>query len=271
MVSVESEKGLVVGKTWRGVQIVESHCVQGKCGVRGLLLISRGSVIDFTGDAIVNAANEGCITGGGVDGAITSAGGTALAKARRDLPIVEGTEGVRCPTGEARITIGGDLRAAWCIHAVGPNYNVQMAAHNLSLKECDAIVASAYASSMKVAKENGIKTIAFSLLSAGIFRGEQSLKKVLEQGVIAVVEEWYDGLEEVHFVAFTSAEARNLGEVCAEIFTPTTMDKPEGEVASTEASVEPGKSPLSDKTSQKPLKTPGFPAASRASEKCNLQ
>eukprot|EP00927_Polykrikos_kofoidii_P056593 TRINITY_DN5068_c0_g1_i1.p1 TRINITY_DN5068_c0_g1~~TRINITY_DN5068_c0_g1_i1.p1 ORF type:complete len:263 (-),score=47.13 TRINITY_DN5068_c0_g1_i1:131-919(-) len=262
MVSVESDEGLVVGKMWRGVQIVESHCVRGKSGVRGLLLISRGSVIDFTGDAIVNAANEGCITGGGVDGAITSAGGTALAKARRDLPIVEGTRGVRCPTGEARITIGGDLRAAWCIHAVGPNYNVRMAVHNLSLEECDAIVASAYASSMKVAKEKGLKTIAFSLLSAGIFRGEQSLKKVLEQGVVAVLEEWYDGLEEVHFVAFTSAEVFDLGEVCAEIFPPTTMDKPEGEEPSTEASEEPGKSPLSDETSQEPVESPESPKAS---------
>ena len=68
--------------------------------------------------AIVNAANEDCLGGGGIDGAISKAGGKALHYAREQLPIVNG---VRCPTGQARLTISGDImNAPFVIHAVGP-------------------------------------------------------------------------------------------------------------------------------------------------------
>ncbi|WP_297927088.1 macro domain-containing protein, partial [Metallibacterium sp.] len=68
-------------------------------------------------DAIVNAANPALLGGGGVDGAIHSAAGPGLLRACRALPEVE--PGVRCPTGEARVTPGFDLRARWVVHAVG--------------------------------------------------------------------------------------------------------------------------------------------------------
>jgi hypothetical protein len=71
------------------------------------LYIARGSVVDADCTAIVNAANSGCIGGGGVDGAINSAGGKALHRARRALPEI--SNGVRCQTGGAVYTIGGDL------------------------------------------------------------------------------------------------------------------------------------------------------------------
>jgi hypothetical protein len=67
-------------------------------------------------DAIVNAANTGCLGGGGVDGAISSAGGEDLYQARRALPELN-SRGLRCKTGDAKITIGGDLNARFCIHA----------------------------------------------------------------------------------------------------------------------------------------------------------
>ena len=75
----------------------------------GVLCISQGNIVDFRGDAIVNAADHKCIYGKGVDGAINKAGGPALIAARRALPIVAGTSETRCPVGEARWTVGGNL------------------------------------------------------------------------------------------------------------------------------------------------------------------
>ena len=91
----------------------------------GVLVAARGSVVGFEGDAIVNAANEGCQGGGGVDGAITTAGGPEMAAARAALPVIKSRmHGARCRTGSAVVTTGGRLNATHCIHAVGPNYNM---------------------------------------------------------------------------------------------------------------------------------------------------
>ena len=164
----------------------------------GVLVVSMGSVVDFSGDAIVNAANRTCLGGGGVDGAISKAGGPELLKARQALPVIkrEGKEDIRCPTGEARITIGGRLRAKWCIHAVGPNYRVEMAGSK-SAAECDRLLKSAYTAAMHLAAKQGVKTIAFSLISAGVFRGPRSLEEVLEIAAQGIVAGDYDGLKEV--------------------------------------------------------------------------
>ena len=94
----------------------------------GVLCVSAGSVETFPGDAIVNAANTGCQGGGGVDGAITAAGGQGLADARRKLPALDGEDRwERCRVGDAVVTAGGDLAAKWCVHAVGPDYNSESA------------------------------------------------------------------------------------------------------------------------------------------------
>ena len=111
-------------------------------GSNTLLCIVQGSVVFATTDAIVNAANQGCLGGGGVDGAICDAGGPALAAARRALPLLDAPHGrghIRCHTGDAVATIGGDLSARICIHAVGPNY----AFHR---DDGDALLSSAYES-----------------------------------------------------------------------------------------------------------------------------
>ena len=96
------------------------------------LVIARGSVVDFayppnpSRSAVVNAANAGCLGGGGVDGALSEAGGPALLADRRALPeIPRAGSGVRCPTGHA-VTTGpgsyGNLGVPDVIHAVGPDY-----------------------------------------------------------------------------------------------------------------------------------------------------
>ena len=70
----------------------------------GELCVSQGNIVQFSGDAIVNAADHKCIYGKGVDGAINKVGGAALVAARRELPVVAGTRETRCPVGEARWT-----------------------------------------------------------------------------------------------------------------------------------------------------------------------
>jgi O-acetyl-ADP-ribose deacetylase (regulator of RNase III) len=188
-----------LNKPWRNVRPTKlCRLLHG-----GVLFVSMGSVVEFSGDAIVNAANVTCLGGGGVDGAISEAGGPVLLKARKALPIVRRSKGedIRCPTGEARITIGGRLRAKWCIHAVGPNYRVEMQHGGVSAAQCDKLLKSAYTGSMHVAAKNGVKTIAFSLISAGIFRGPRSLGEVLDIAVQGVVAGDYAGLEEVRACA----------------------------------------------------------------------
>jgi O-acetyl-ADP-ribose deacetylase (regulator of RNase III) len=148
----------------------------------------QGSLVDFEGDVIVNAANEACLGGGGIDKAIADKGGDLLLKARNALPVIK--TNVRCPTGEAKTTIGGDLNTCLCIHAVGPNYNSYV---KTKWTEADLLLYSAYFNSMKEAYDHGCTNIAFSLLSSGIFRGkdnkdkDRGLKNVICIGILAVV------------------------------------------------------------------------------------
>ena len=172
---------------------------------------AQGSVINFTGSAIVNAANEGCISGGGVDGAVSDKGGDALYRARLALPIVR-KPSVRCPTGDAKMTIGGELLCEWCIHAVGPNYR-----YVADEDEGDLLLYQAYHASMREARKKACRTLAFSLLSAGIFRGRRALRTVLEIGVLAVHASLYDGLSDVFLVGFTHSECETLTSVIDEL------------------------------------------------------
>eukprot|EP00750_Incisomonas_marina_P033027 INCI9528.2.p1 GENE.INCI9528.2~~INCI9528.2.p1 ORF type:complete len:647 (-),score=130.09 INCI9528.2:1613-3493(-) len=214
-----------LGSKWRNV--VPTMACQLPNG--GVLVASRGSVVPFSGDAIVNAANQACLGGGGVDGAISKAGGPALLEARKRLP--EKRKGLRCATGDAKITVGGKLQAKWCIHAVGPNYRTQMAAKGRSVEHCDHLLQSAYQRSMEVAAENNVKTLAFSLISAGVFRGPRSLQEVLDIAVAGIVQADYEGLQEVHLVAFTIEELTCLHkslEKCKEFLTTNASVVDEG-------------------------------------------
>src|SRR5580698_5276096 len=103
-------------------------------------------------DAIVNAANPGLLGGGGVDGAIHRAAGPALLAACRSLPEV--SPGVRCPTGEARLTPGFALPARYVIHTVGPVW------HGGDHDEAGRL-AACYANVLKLAETHGIASIAF--------------------------------------------------------------------------------------------------------------
>jgi O-acetyl-ADP-ribose deacetylase len=203
----------------------------------GSIVVSAGSVLDFGGGtdwtpgtvAIVNAANCGGLGGGGVDGAITSAGGPQLAADRRALPILEGTYMDRITTGGAVLTgpgCYGRLHAANVIHAVGPNYIVLDGLGN-SLEDGDVLLSDAYRATMRAAAAAGIEFIGFSLLSAGIFRGPRSLEHVLRLGMEAIKECAYPGLQEVHLVAFMDEEQRVLVDLIEAAAAPKAeKDKP---------------------------------------------
>ncbi len=126
---------------------------------RTQLLLVRGDITRLAVDAIVNAANERMLGGGGVDGAIHRAAGPELRAACEQLPEVR--PGVRCPTGEARITPGFALAATQVIHTVGPVY--QSAAVSAPL------LAAAYRSCLELADEQRIQSIAFPAISCGVF------------------------------------------------------------------------------------------------------
>jgi O-acetyl-ADP-ribose deacetylase len=119
------------------------------------LTVVEGDITAQQVDAIVNAANERMRGGGGVDGAIHRAGGPAILEdCKRLVP-----DGERLPTGQALATTAGDLPARWVIHVVGP-------VHGVGTREQ---LVSCYANALRVADELGARSVAFPLVSAGIY------------------------------------------------------------------------------------------------------
>ncbi len=111
-------------------------------------------------DAIVNAANERLLGGGGVDGAIHRAAGPDLLAECRELPLVR--TGVRCPTGQARLTGGALLPAAHVIHTAGP---IWLGGDN----DESELLASCYAACLAIAHAHDLRTLAFPAISCGIY------------------------------------------------------------------------------------------------------
>ena len=120
----------------------------------------QGDITTLAVDAIVNAANQQMLGGGGVDGAIHRAAGPELYEACLKVPEVR--PGVRCPTGEARITPGFRLPAKFVIHTVGPVYRDGRHGEPELLAAC-------YRNSLALAAENGCKSIAFPCISTGVY------------------------------------------------------------------------------------------------------
>jgi len=118
------------------------------------LILIQGDITKESTDAIVNAANQHLAGGGGVDGAIHRAGGPLIMQECRKIG--------GCPTGHAVITTGGNLKAKYVIHTVGPRY------HGGNKDEA-TLLKSAHLESLKLASARKIKSIAFPAISTGIY------------------------------------------------------------------------------------------------------
>ncbi len=152
------------------------------------LTVVRGDITAQEVDAVVNAANRGMRGGGGVDGAIHRAGGQAvLADCRRRFP-----RGLA--TGQAGWTTAGDLPARWVIHVVGPNHRAG--------ERDRSLLTSCYRNALHVADELGASSVAFPLVSAGVYGWPK------DDAVAAAVETLRDTpteVEEARIVAFDGA------------------------------------------------------------------
>ena len=122
--------------------------------------VVRADITTLDVDAIVNAAAPALLGGGGVDGAIHRAAGPGLLAECRALPEVR--PGVRCPTGEARITGGHRLPAARVIHTVGPVWRGGDAGES-------ALLAACYRNTLALAALHGIDSLAFPAISCGVY------------------------------------------------------------------------------------------------------
>lgn len=125
-----------------------------------MIEIIQSDITTLTIDVIVNAANEAMLGGGGVDGAIHRASGPRLLGACRNFPEVR--PGVRCPTGEARITPGFDLPAHFVIHTAGPVW------HGGDRGEPELLIAC-HRSALALARDYHTDSIAFPAISCGVY------------------------------------------------------------------------------------------------------
>jgi len=157
----------------------------------GRIVLVHGDLTKQDADAIVNAANSGLRGGGGVDGAIHRAGGSSIDKECRDII---GRIG-RLNTGKAVITTGGDLKARYVIHTVGPVW------HGGDQGE-KRLLADAYINSIKLAEEKGIQTIAFPNISTGIFGFPKNLAAETAYAAVKQALDTFDKVKEVRLVCF---------------------------------------------------------------------
>ena len=151
------------------------------------LELVQGDITQQDTEAIVNAANPSLLGGGGVDGAIHRAGGPQILEECRKIG--------GCPPGEARITTGGRLKAKYVIHTVGPIYRG-------GTKGEAEILASAYRSSLELASERGINSVAFPSISTGAYGYPIELAAPIALCTAMDYLQFHPDIELVRFVLF---------------------------------------------------------------------
>lgn len=162
----------------------------------------QGDLTKMAVDAIVNAANNALAPGAGVDGAIRRAAGPEMDAATARLD--------GCATGDAKITDGFDLPARWVVHTVGPVWEGGQANE-------PALLASCYRRSLEVAAEAGARSIAFPMISTGIYGfPKQRAAAIAVDAVRKTLEAHPGSFEAVYLVAFDDQDMAILEQALAD-------------------------------------------------------
>jgi O-acetyl-ADP-ribose deacetylase (regulator of RNase III) len=161
------------------------------------MALCQGDITKLEVDAVVNAANETLLGGGGVDGAIHRAAGPELLAECRKIG--------GCPTGDARITGGYNLPARHIIHTVGPIYS--------GARDDDPALAACYRNSIRLAAENDCRTIAFPAISTGVYRFPFDRASRIAIAMAKMELDRAQSIEQVTFVLFSNDDFERFGEI----------------------------------------------------------
>jgi len=168
----------------------------------------QGDITEMDADAVVNAANPTLMGGGGVDGAIHRKGGPKILEECKRIRATEWPEGL--PTGKAVITSGGDLKAKYVIHTVGPVWRGGASGE-------PELLADAYRNSLRLAVSKGPRTIAFPSISTGAYGYPVESASRIALAAVKEFLEREDKLDKVVFVLFTKRDLEVYKESAKEI------------------------------------------------------
>jgi O-acetyl-ADP-ribose deacetylase len=167
----------------------------------GRVIVTVGDITEQSTDAIVNAANSTLLGGGGVDGAIHDKGGRVIYNECFEIRRRIYPKGL--PTGKAVVTSGGNLKARFVIHTVGPIYGMNQG-------KDDELLADSYKNSLALAVENNLKTIAFPSISTGAFHFPKHEAAQISSQTIKDFLDSNKKIIEVRLVFFSQSDAQKF-------------------------------------------------------------
>src|SRR5262245_47951590 len=172
-----------------------------KSFLTGKVLIKVGDLTKEKVDAIVNAANGTLLGGGGVDGAIHRAGGPEILRECKEIRRIQYPDGL--PTGQAVITTAGKMPAKHVIHTVGPVYG-------RGGNDKAELLSACYYNSLKLAADQGLKTIAFPAISTGVYGYPLSEAACVSSATIQKSLAVNTAIQEVRLVFFSPSDAETF-------------------------------------------------------------
>jgi O-acetyl-ADP-ribose deacetylase (regulator of RNase III) len=174
-----------------------------------LIRIVQGDITEQSTEAIVNAANRSLMGGGGVDGAIHRKGGPQILEECKQIRKVSWPNGL--PTGKAVITTGGNLKARYVVHTVGPVWRGGKQGE-------PKLLADAYRNSLRSAMPKGVKTIAFPSISTGAYGYPMAEAAKIALNTVREFLEREEKLEQVVFVPFSRTALEIYERIAKDLF-----------------------------------------------------